>query len=55
LAIEEPAKYDGPPAHNLIVWRTPNESGLRFEIGADGKVTAIHAGGASILYVEGCA
>ena len=54
-ALEEPAKYDDPPAHNLIIWRAPNESGLRFEIGSDGKVTAIHAGGPSILYVEGCA
>lgn len=54
-ATEEPAKYDDPPAHNLIFWRAPNERGLRFEIGSDGKVTAIHAGGPSILYVEGCA
>lgn len=54
-AVEEPAKYDVPPAHDLIVWWAPNESGMRFEIGADGKVTAIHAGGASILYSEGCA
>lgn len=54
-ATEEPAKYDDPPAHNLIFWRAPNESGLRFEIGSDSKVTAINAGGPSILYVEGCA
>lgn len=54
-AVEEPAEYGAPPAHDLISWRTPNESGMRFEIGADGKVTAIHVGGPSILYVEGCA
>jgi hypothetical protein len=53
--IEEPSKYDAAPAHDLIVWRTPNESGLRFEIGADGRVAVIHAGGPAILYVEGCA
>lgn len=54
-AIEEPAKYAPSPAHDLIVWWTPNESGMRFEIGADGKVAAMHVGGQSILYVEGCA
>lgn len=53
--IEEPAKYNPAPAHDLIVWTTPNQSGLRFEVSEQGAVTAVHAGGASILYVEGCA
>lgn len=51
---EQPAKYDDPPAHDLIVWTHAHSAGYRFEIGADGKVNALHAGGASILYVEGC-
>ena len=53
--IEQPAKYDDPPAHDLIVWTTPQTAGYRFEVGQDGKVNALHAGGPSILYVEGCA
>jgi hypothetical protein len=53
--IEEPAHYDDPPAHSLIVWRTPNEAGIRFEINAEGVVTAIHAGNDAILLAEGCA
>jgi len=54
-AIEAPAKYDAPPAHDLIAWTTPEQSGLRFEVNAQGVVTAVHAGGPAILYVEGCA
>lgn len=54
--IEQPAKYDAAPAHDLLVWSDANsQSGIRFEVGADGKVTAVHAGGPAILYVEGCA
>ena len=53
--IEEPAKYDPPPAHDLIVWTTPDQTGFRFEVSEAGIVTAVHAGGPSILYVEGCA
>ena len=52
-AEEQPAKYNPPPAHDLIVWTVPNERGIRFEI-ADGKVTHVHAGDDSILLVEGC-
>lgn len=52
---EQPAKYEDAPAHDLIAWTTPDQSGLRFEIGAEGRVKAVHAGGPSILYVEGCA
>ena len=53
--IEEPAKYAAAPAHDLIVWTIPNQSGLRFEVNEQGIVSAIHAGSPSILYVEGCA
>ncbi len=54
-AIEEPAHYDVPPAHDLVVWTDPDKAGYRFEIGQDGLVTIMHAGSSSILYVEGCA
>lgn len=53
-AIEQPAPYDEPPAHDLVVWIAPEQSGYRFEIGQDGRVHTLHAGGPSILYVEGC-
>lgn len=53
----EPHKYESKPAKYLTA---PNgESGdpaLRFEIGQDGKVSAIHVGTSPVLqYVEGCA
>ena len=60
-----PHKYEGAPAEYLDVWLggppraefVPErpDVGLRYEIGGDGRVRAIHAGGASIAYVEGCA
>jgi hypothetical protein len=54
---ESPHKYVEPPAKYLTA---PNaESGdpaLRFETGADGKVSLIHVGTMPVLgYVEGCA
>jgi hypothetical protein len=54
---EELHKYESPPAKYLT---SPNASsssaGVRFEIGADGKVKLIHAGLMPVLaYVEGCA
>lgn len=53
---EQPAKYADAPAHDLIAWSdAAHQSGIRFEIDAAGKVTAVHAGGPSIIYVEGCA
>lgn len=53
----EPHKYVDAPAKYLTA---PNAEGgdpaLRFEIGADGKVSLIHIGTAPVLfYVEGCA
>ncbi len=53
--IEQPAKYDAAPAHDLIVWTTPNTRGIRFEVNAAGTVAIVHAGDESILLVEGCA
>lgn len=53
--IEQGAHYGAPPAHNLVVWTVPDQSGLLFEVDEHGVVTAVHAGGPSILYMEGCA
>ncbi|WOI53723.1 hypothetical protein [Parvularcula sp. LCG005] len=61
--LESPHKYVEAPAAYLTVWAdgreapyvsAPEARGIRYEIGADGKVTAIHAGGPAIQYVEGC-
>ena len=51
----EPHKYEDPPAEYLTYWVKPERSGVRFEIDMKGKVESIHAGAASIQYVEGCA
>lgn len=53
--IEEGAHYNPPPAHNLLIWTTPDQNGLLFEVNEQGVVTAVHAGGPSIRYMEGCA
>lgn len=53
--VEQGAHYDDPPAHNLIAWTVPEQSGLLFEVNDQGVVTAVHAGTSSILYMEGCA
>jgi hypothetical protein len=53
--IEEGAHYNEPPAHNLLIWTIPDQSGLLFEVNERGVVTAVHAGGRSIRYMEGCA
>ena len=54
---QEPHEYVEPPAKYLTA---PNSAGgdvaLRFEIGADAKVSLIHVGTTPVLgYVEGCA
>jgi len=60
-----PHKYQDAPAAYVTVWPGRRNllnthvmdaaaRGLRFEIGQDGKVAFIHAGGPSIQYVEGC-
>lgn len=59
-----PHKYQSAPAEYITVWSggPRNESyvddasarGLVYEIGSNGTVSAIHGGGPSIQYVEGC-
>lgn len=53
-------KYVDAPAEYLTWWaggksEGPAARGIRYEIGADGHVSSVHAGDPSILYVEGCA
>jgi len=51
----EPHKYSEPPAKYLNYGEEGDPNGLRFEIGAGGRVTAIHAGASpQLTYVEGC-
>ncbi|WP_428063267.1 hypothetical protein [Brevundimonas sp.] len=59
----QPHKYQAAPAEDLFAWSKggstnyvtdPSARGVRYEIGTDGKVMAIHAGGPSIQLVEGC-
>lgn len=54
---EEPHKYVANPAKYLTApTPAPGAPGLRFEIGADNKVTLFHVGVEPTLeYVEGCA
>lgn len=53
-----PHKYSPAPAVYITVWRTdpssPDARGIVYEVGRDGRVSHIHAGGPSIRYVEGC-
>ena len=53
-ARAEPHAYADPPARYLTDWDSKRRRGLRFEIGGDGRVAAIHAGGPAIRFVEGC-
>jgi len=60
-----PHKYEEAPAEYLTFWTkdaprgdeyaAASARGIRYEIGGRGAVQAIHAGGPSIQYVEGCA
>ena len=61
--VAQPAKYDAAPAEDLFVWvkggstayvTDPTARGVRYEVGTDGKVKTIHAGGPSIQLVENC-
>lgn len=52
---EEPHKYEPAPAKYLNFGEEGVPQALRFEIGADGKVGEIHAGGSPwLFYVESC-
>jgi hypothetical protein len=64
-ATVTPHKYQGAPSAYVTLWpgkprlqgayvTDPAARGLVFEIGQDGKVAFIHAGGPSIQNVEGC-
>ena len=61
--FSQPHKYQDAPAEDLFAWARggstayvadPSARGVRYEIGADGKVGMIHAGDPSIQLVEGC-
>jgi len=63
-AGRQPHKYEAAPSEYITVWtrnvgegyvQNPDARGLVFEVGQDGAVKAIRAGGPSIQYVEGCA
>lgn len=57
-AVVTPHKYEAAPAEYITVWKTAPDvgeaRGIVYEIGGDGTVAHIHAGGASVQYVEGC-
>ncbi|MBA3677329.1 MAG: hypothetical protein H0W74_08000 [Sphingosinicella sp.] len=65
-AITSPHEYVGKPAAYMDAWvgggggsgsasvTAPSARGIRYEIDGKGVVSAIHAGGPSIQYVEGC-
>ena len=57
-AVISPHKYQPHPAEYITVWATappgPDARGIVYEIGPDGRVAHVHAGGPSIQYVEGC-
>ena len=64
-AVATPHKYQNAPAEYITVWEGGPRAepymedeaarGIVYEIDGTGKVGAIHAGGLSIQYVEGCA
>lgn len=63
-AVATPHKYQDAPSEYVTAWSgaapAPNTvapdtaRGIVYEIGGEGTVTAIHAGGPAIQYVEGC-
>lgn len=58
-AVTTPHKYSAAPAEYVTVWSgsappAPEARGIVYEVGDDGRVAHIHAGGPSIQYVEGC-
>ncbi len=63
-AVASPHKYREAPAEYITAWSgtaPPTDApmpdsarGIVYEIGEDGRVAMIHAGGPSVGYVEGC-
>jgi hypothetical protein len=54
-AERQSAEYTPAPGHELFVWTDREDHiGLRFEIGENERVTAIHAG-SDLNNIEGCA
>ena len=57
-AVTSPHKYSPSPAAYITVWTiAPPDTAARgvvYELGSEGRVARIHAGDASIKYVEGC-
>lgn len=51
----EPHHYLDLPGEYLTYWTLPKKRGVRFETDLKRRVATIHAGSASIQYVEGCA
>lgn len=51
----EPNTYIEAPAEYLTFWTVRDKKGVRFELNEKRQVYVVHAGGASIQYVEGCA
>jgi len=64
-AVVTPHRYSEAPAEYIAAWTSlqpavgeyvqdANARGIVYEVGSDGRVQSIHAGGPSIQYVEGC-
>ena len=57
-AVVSPHEYGHAPSEYITLWSrplsAPDPRGIVYEIGPDGRVKNIHAGGPSIQYVEGC-
>lgn len=52
-------EYRDPPSAYVTAWTVPPDGpsparGIVYDIGDDGRVALVHAGGESITYVEGC-
>jgi len=57
-AQSAPHKYLDAPAEYITVWSVappnPAARGMLYDIGTDGRVAHVRAGGSAIQYVEGC-
>jgi hypothetical protein len=58
-AASSPHKYRDAPSAYITAWTVPPDGpaparGIVYDIGDDGRVELVHAGGESITYVEGC-